>query len=107
MVQPTPETPRTKQHNWPVTIAVIMLTVFPLIFVRGEYNGSDGQAQKVIKELNSTYQPWFKPFFTPPSKEIESLLFASQAALGAGVMGYVMGLYQGRAQQRSNEKSPK
>ncbi len=107
MVQPTPENPSPKQHNWLLAMAVIMLTVFPLIFVRGEYSGSDGQANNAIKEINSTYQPWFKPFFTPASKEIESLLFASQAALGAGVMGYVMGLYQGRAQQQAKQKSPK
>jgi cobalt/nickel transport protein len=45
----------------------------------------------------------------PPSPEIESLLFALQAALGAGVIGYVVGRIHGAARERealNNKKSP-
>jgi len=84
---------------------VIALAVVPLIFVRdGEFTGSDDQAEKAISEVHPGYQPWFKPLFEPPSAEIESLLFASQAALGAGVIGYVIGLYKGRSQQQRNKE---
>jgi cobalt/nickel transport protein len=36
----------------------------------------------------------------PPSKEIESLLFMLQAALGAGLLGYYIGLRRGEAKGR-------
>jgi cobalt/nickel transport protein len=85
-----------KQSNWLLVAGVIGLTILPLIFIPGEYNGADGNAQKAIAEIQPTYKPWFQPFFNPPSKEVESLLFASQAALGAGLLGYVIGRYQGR-----------
>jgi len=96
---PQPTQPQsTHQQNWLLVIAVIALAVFPLVFVRGEYGGADGQAQDAITEIQPSYQPWASHLFKPASKEIESLLFASQAALGAGVIGYVIGLYKGRSQ---------
>ncbi len=87
------------RQNWVLAIAVVALAAFPLVFVRGEYSGSDDQASGAIKESHPTYEPWFKPLFEPASSEIESLLFASQAAMGAGVIGYVIGLYKGRSQR--------
>lgn len=93
----------TSQQNWMLVIAVIFLAVIPLVFVRGEYGGSDGEAQKAIEEIQPDYQPWFDRLFEPASGEIESLLFASQAALGAGVIGYVIGLYKGRSQQQKSD----
>ncbi len=102
---PTPATPpqrtppqSTHQQNWLLAIAVIALAVFPLAFVRGSYNGADSQAQDAITDIQPSYQPWASHLFKPASKEIESLLFASQAALGAGIIGYVIGLYKGRSQ---------
>ncbi|CEO90262.1 hypothetical protein SSCH_790007 [Syntrophaceticus schinkii] len=38
----------------------------------------------------------------PPSGEIESLLFALQAAIGAGFIGYYFGFVKGR---KENEKA--
>lgn len=91
--------------NWLLVVAVITLAVIPLVFVRGgEFSGSDGEAEKAITEVNPGYQPWFKPLFEPPSGEVESLLFASQAALGAGVIGYVIGLSKGRTEQQKNHE---
>ncbi len=111
MSKSSTENQTPKQHNWLLAIAVILLAVFPLVFVRGEYTGSDDQGEQAITEIKPGYKPWFKPFFEPPSGEIESLLFASQAALGAGVIGYVIGLYKGRTQkqiqrQQSEQRSP-
>jgi cobalt/nickel transport protein len=93
-----------KSQNWLLAIAVLVLAVLPLIFVRGEFGGSDDHAEKAIGEMQPGYEPWFKPLFEPPSGEVESLLFASQAALGAGVMGYVIGLYRGRSERQTQER---
>src|SRR5690349_19887036 len=90
--------------NWLLVLAILALAVAPLIFVRGgEFAGSDDKAEKAITEIQPGYKPWFKSFFEPASGEIESLLFASQAALGAGVVGYAIGLYKGRSQQQKRE----
>ncbi|MBD2629560.1 energy-coupling factor ABC transporter substrate-binding protein [Trichormus variabilis] len=92
-------------NNWLLVITVITLAIIPLIFVReGEFSGSDEKAQKAISEVQPGYKPWFTPVFEPPSGEIESLLFCSQAALGAGVIGYAIGLYKGRSQQPKNKE---
>ncbi|MEH1866671.1 MAG: energy-coupling factor ABC transporter substrate-binding protein [Nostoc sp.] len=91
--------------NWLLVVAVLALAVAPLIFVHGgEFVGSDDKAEKAITEIQPGYKPWFKSFFEPASSEIESLLFASQAALGAGVVGYAIGLYKGRSQQQKREE---
>jgi cobalt/nickel transport protein len=91
--------------NWLLILAVIALAVTPLILIRGaEFAGADSQAEAAIGEVKPGYQPWFKPLFEPPSGEIESLLFSSQAALGAGIIGYAIGLYKGRSQQQRNKE---
>jgi cobalt/nickel transport protein len=96
------------RHNWLLIAAVVALAVAPLLLVRGEYGGADGQATEAIEKLQPSYKPWFKPLIELPSGEIESLLFASQAALGAGVVGFVIGLYRGRslAQKRDTPPAP-
>ncbi len=103
----TKNQPSTAQQSWLLVIAVIILAAFPLVFVRGEYSGSDDQAETAITEIQPGYKPWFDHFFKPASGEIESLLFATQSALGAGVVGYVVGLYKGRTQKQDRQQSDK
>ena len=86
----------TKKSNWLLVLGVLILAIFPLIFVQGEYGGADGEAEEAITEINPSYEPWFNSVIELPSGEIESLLFVSQAAIGAGIIGYVIGLYKGR-----------
>jgi len=82
--------------------AVVLIAVFPLWWVQppvavegGDpieiFAGADSQAEGAIKALQPNYEPWFQPLFEPPSGEVESLLFALQAALGAGFLGYYFG----------------
>jgi cobalt/nickel transport protein len=98
----------SQSNNWLLVAAVLGLTIAPLLFVRdAEFGGADGQAETAITEIKPDYKPWFQPLFEPASKEIESLLFASQAALGAGVLGYVIGLYKGRSQTRNSPRRSK
>jgi cobalt/nickel transport protein len=60
------------------------------------YAGSDSTATHAVAELDPDYRPWFSPLFEPSSAEVESGLFALQAALGAGVLGYAFGRLSGR-----------
>lgn len=94
---------KSSTQNWMLAIAVIVLAVFPLLFVKGEFGGSDDHAEAAIGQLKPGYEPWFRPLFEPPSTEVESLLFASQAALGAGVIGFVIGRYRGRTEKREQK----
>jgi len=84
--------------NWWLILAVVSLTIFPPIFIKGEYSGVDGEAQEIITKIQPEYKPWMDLPFKPASAEIESLLFVVQGALGAGVIGYAIGLYQGKKQ---------
>lgn len=81
-----------------VLIAIVVaLAAVPLMSLKhAEFGGADGQAEEAITELHPEYKPWFAPFWEPPGGEVESLLFALQAALGAGVLGYGLGFLRGR-----------
>ena len=92
---------RKSWNNWLLVLGVVVLAIAPLILIRGaEFGGADGKAESAIQEENPNYKPWATPIFKPAGKEIESLLFTVQAGLGAGIMGYVIGLYRGRQEQR-------
>ncbi len=83
-------------------IAVIALAVLPLLVAGGgEFGGADGRAEAAISEIDPGYTPWLSPIWEPPSGEVESLLFALQAAIGAGLVFYVLGYYVGRAKGRA------
>ncbi|MBL8250527.1 MAG: energy-coupling factor ABC transporter substrate-binding protein [Candidatus Competibacter sp.] len=64
-----------------------------------EFAGSDSQATAVAAAIRPDYQPWWG-FFWEPSPELASGLFALQAALGAGVLGYCLGIQRERARRR-------
>lgn len=80
------------QKNLILIGIVIILAAFPLWYCRdAEFGGADGMADELITETNPDYEPWFEPILEPASGEIESLLFALQAALGSGVVCFVLG----------------
>lgn len=67
-----------------------------------EFEGADSQAEDVINEINSDYEPWFDPIWEPPSGEIESLLFSLQVAIGAGIIGYIFGVMKEKRRVATN-----
>ncbi len=86
---------------------VIALAVAPVAFYgsSAEFTGSDNQAEAAIGEMHPAYVRWATPIWEPPSGEIESLLFALQAALGAGLLGYYFGRRRGLSERREGEPS--
>ena len=85
-------------------LGVAILCIVPLIMYAGKgeeegyFGGADDAAEGVIEQIDPNYQPWFSPIWEPPSGEIESLLFALQAAIGAIIIGYFIGYYKAKSQ---------
>jgi cobalt/nickel transport protein len=88
------------KRNLSLLAAVAALAIVPLAYhgSEAEFTGSDGQAEALITQAHPNYEPWAAPLWEPPSSEIESLLFALQAALGAGLLGYYFGRRRGIAE---------
>ncbi|MFD8827790.1 energy-coupling factor ABC transporter substrate-binding protein, partial [Streptomyces sp. NPDC059605] len=94
---------RNAKINALLLLVVAALAVLPLALGLGDhkkepFTGADAEAETAITEIEPDYEPWFSPLYEPPSGEIESALFALQAALGAGVLAYYFGLRRGRRQ---------
>ena len=92
-----------KHENLILAIIVIVLLVAPLAMYsglgedQGYFGGSDDQGSDGVSETG--YEPWFSSFWEPPSGEIESLLFAVQAAIGAIIIGYFFGYWRGQGKE--------
>ena len=95
-----------KQNSGWVTalliIAVVLLAAIPMFFNFGDkdaeepFSGTDGAAGTVVEEIDPEYTPWFEPLVGELPGEVESGLFALQAAIGSGFLFYVLGYYRGR-----------
>ena len=83
------------KKNIILIIAIILIGVIPLLLVKSEFGGSDDKGEEVIKTIKPDYEPWANSLIELPGSETESLLFALQAAIGAGVIGYVLGYFKG------------
>jgi cobalt/nickel transport protein len=90
----------SRRTNWLLLLGVAVLMIAPLAFIKGEYGGSDDAGSAAVAASQPGFKPWFEPIWKPPSPEIESLLFAVQAAIGAGTIGYVLGRIHGAARER-------
>ena len=73
-------------------LLVALIAFVPLFLLRdAAFGGADDQAEALITQSDPDYEPWFQPILEPPSGEVESLLFALQAALGSGVLCFILG----------------
>ena len=87
-------------------MAVIVIFALPLIlFPLAAYEGADSAAEEAISDQG--YTPWISPLWEPPSGEIESLLFALQAAIGAMIIGYFVGYEKGKRAKKETKKEIK
>ena len=89
-----------------ITLGIIVIFVAAFAYTSStgnhEWGGADDQPENVINDLtHGSYHPWAHSRWEPPSGEIESLLFALQAAFGAIIIGYFLGYYRGLAKSKA------
>lgn len=87
--------------TWLLVAAVAAIAAIPLLIGAGDhlpepFPAADDQAEEAIELLAPDHEPLMEPLFEAPSAEIESGLFALQAAVGAGVLGYYFGVVRTR-----------
>ncbi|MDA0564283.1 energy-coupling factor ABC transporter substrate-binding protein [Streptomonospora sp. S1-112] len=92
--------PRTLT-TWLLIAAAAAIAVLPVLIGAGDhlrepFPGADAEAEEAVQRIDPGYEPWFTPLYEAPSSEIESGLFALQAAIGAGVIGYCLGVLRTR-----------
>ena len=96
------------QKNALLLLLVVILAAVPLWLRQdAEFGGADGQAEELVGELNPTYETWFEPVLEPASGEVESMLFAVQAAVGSGVVCFIIGRLTAKGSKTKEEASPK
>lgn len=91
------------KKNILLIILICVICIFPLMTLKdAEFGGADGMAEEAITEVAPDYEPWFSSIYEPASGEIESLLFALQAAIGAGVVGFILGRMTANKNNKGN-----
>ena len=86
-------------------ILCVLIAGIPLLVIKdSEFGGADGAAEDVISEVDPNYEAWASPILEPPGGETESLLFCLQAAIGAGVLGFGLGVLKERYKKENKGK---
>lgn len=90
-------------------LAIIAITGFCALFLYtssvmtgAEFAGSDTKGSSLVAEITGKSVEEFQPLigqWVPPSGEIESALFALQAAIGGIFVGWVFGYWKGQKSQ--------
>lgn len=86
-----------------LAVSVLILVAVPLFFVNGEFTGADDRSTAEILSIDPNYKPWFHSIFEPKSGEVETFLFAAQAAIGSGVVCYYIGYKKGQQKKSMGE----
>ncbi|WOQ16812.1 energy-coupling factor ABC transporter substrate-binding protein [Raineyella sp. W15-4] len=98
----TVKSPQSSQHSWVTwALAALVIVLLAVTFAiarthspDAEFGGADSNAVTALEEQG--VKPWFQPIFEPGSAELESGLFAAQAAFGGAVLGWAVGRLQSR-----------
>ncbi|MFD1123889.1 energy-coupling factor ABC transporter substrate-binding protein [Lentilactobacillus raoultii] len=93
-----------RRQNLILLISVIILLILPFFVAKnGAFSGSDDQGTEQIKKNDPNYKVWAHPLWTPPSGEIENLLFTVQGSIGTGIIAYVIGNAHGKKKERERQ----
>lgn len=101
------------RSRWTPALLVALVAVLVLSWLAAPppvpgaepFAGTDAQVVDVLTDHG--VEPWLTPVFAPASAEVEAGLFALQAALGAGVLGFALGHLRGRATARAEAVDPR
>ncbi|WP_373538514.1 energy-coupling factor ABC transporter substrate-binding protein [Chamaesiphon sp.] len=92
-------------NSWLLGTAIVLSFAPVLIFQGKEFKATDSINITAIEEVKPGYKPWFSPIIKPSGGEVETFLFATQAAIGSGVTCYILGLYKGRTERRKADEA--
>lgn len=93
------------KKNLLLLLLVVFIAGAPLLFLKNaEFGGADGIAMDAITEIAPEYKPWAESILSPKSGEIESLLFALQAAIGTGIVAFILGRITAKKPHMENNK---
>ena len=83
----------------------LILSMAPVLIYQGkEFKATDSINITAIEQIKPDYKPWFEPVIKTSGGEVETFLFATQAAIGSGVVCYILGLYKGRTERRKIDR---
>jgi cobalt/nickel transport protein len=91
-------------NAWLLGGAVILSMAPVLVYQGKEFKATDSINITAIEQVKPGYKPWFEPVIKPSGGEVETFLFATQAAIGSGVTCYILGLYKGRTERRKPDQ---
>jgi cobalt/nickel transport protein len=90
-----------------MVLIIIGLVAFPLLFESKAVSAPSSDDQGPAWILSTGYIPWVNPLWEPPNSDMEAGLFAFEAAIGAGIMGYIFGMWHAQAKMRKKEENEK
>ena len=80
------------QKNLILILLVVVIAAVPLwLLPNAEFGGGEGQAGEANTGVKPGHEARGEAILEPASGEVESMLFALQAAIGAGVVGFILG----------------
>jgi cobalt/nickel transport protein len=95
---------KSRNNIWLLGAAVVLSLAPVFIFQGKQFKATDSINITAIEEVKPGYKPWVEPIIKPSGGEIETFLFSAQAAIGSGIVCYILGLYQGRNQRKQDDK---
>lgn len=94
------------KKNGLLLVLVFLLVAIPLLTIKGsEFSGTDDGAGNVIHAITPEFKPWAVPVYELPGAEMETLLFSLQAAIGSGVVGFILGRITAKRGDNASEET--